>query len=106
MTLVRDAPVTDHHQRLGITPNATPAELKAAYHAKLREFPAHSHPQEFKEIRAAYEALRKGEQSSTEDLFQIQPFQVELDATLLQQFRQRLASQVEVNLEEMIRLTF
>jgi hypothetical protein len=47
-----------------------------------------------------------GGHSSTEDLFQIQPFQVELDTDLLQQFRQRLASQVEINLKEMLRLNF
>jgi curved DNA-binding protein CbpA len=98
--------MTDHHQRLGVALNATPAELKAAYHAKLREFPAHSHPQEFKEIRAAYEALKKGEQPGMEDLFQIQPCQDELDATALQQFRQRLAPQVELSVEDLIKLTF
>ena len=54
--------MTDHYEQLGIAPGATPAEIKAAYHAKLKEFPAHTHPQEFKATRAAYEALRKAPQ--------------------------------------------
>ncbi|MFZ4676929.1 MAG: molecular chaperone DnaJ, partial [Nodosilinea sp.] len=32
----------DHYDRLGLSPGATSAEIKAAYHAKLKEFPAHT----------------------------------------------------------------
>jgi DnaJ-class molecular chaperone len=98
--------MTDHYERLGLTPNATPADIKAAYHAKLREFPAHSHPGEFKAIRAAYEALRKGEQAVETDFFQIQPTEVELDPGLLEKLRERALPQVEVNLADLMRLTF
>jgi curved DNA-binding protein CbpA len=49
----------DHYDRLGLSAGATSAEIKAAYHAKLKEFPAHTHPQDFKAIRTAYETLRK-----------------------------------------------
>jgi curved DNA-binding protein CbpA len=51
--------MTDHYERLGISPGATAAEIKTAYHTKLREFPAHTYPEEFKKIRGAYEAIRK-----------------------------------------------
>jgi len=39
--------MTSPYDRLGISSSAT-AEIKAAYHAKLKEFPAHRHPEEFK----------------------------------------------------------
>jgi hypothetical protein len=95
----------DHYDRLGLSPGATPAQIKAAYHGKLKEFPAHSHPQDFKAIRAAYEALRKGPQSE-DDFFAAVPIQVELDAALLDQLQQRATAAVDVTLEDLIRLTF
>jgi hypothetical protein len=95
----------DHCDRLGLSPGATPAEIKAAYHAKLKEFPAHSHPQDFKAIRAAYEALRKAPQAE-DDFFATVPIQAELDAALLDQLQQRATAAVDVTLEDLIRLTF
>ncbi|MCM1984019.1 DnaJ domain-containing protein [Lyngbya confervoides] len=95
----------DHYDRLGVSAGATPAELKAAYHAKLREFPAHSHPQEFKAIRSAYEALRKAPQPQG-DFFDLPPIQVELDETLITQMEQRARSAADVTLEDLILLTF
>ena len=96
----------EHTERLGIAPDATPAQIKAAYHAKLREFPAHTHPQEFKAVRAAYEALRKGGQNQFEDFFTPRPIPAELEPELLQQLKQRAIAQVELSLEELIQLTF
>jgi len=95
----------DHYDQLGIAPGATPAEIKAAYHAKLKEFPAHTHPQEFKAIRAAYEALRKAPQGET-DFFAPKPITAELDPNLLARLKQKATAAVDVSLEDMIRLTF
>ncbi len=99
--------MTSPHDLLGITSSATPAEIKAAYHAKLKEFPAHRHPEEFKAIRAAYDAIRQGESSAADDFFfLVRPLEATLDPAVVQQLRQRVVAQLEVSLEEMIRETF
>jgi DnaJ-class molecular chaperone len=98
--------MTSHHEWLGVSPDATPAQIKVAYHAKLREFPAHTYPEEFKAIRAAYEALRQGNTAQFEDLLAPRKLQVSLDQEAIAQLRQRSHSQLEVSLEDLIRLTF
>ena len=99
--------MTSAYDRLSISSSATAAEIKAAYHAKLKEFPAHSHPEEFKVIRAAYDRLRQRESSSADDFFfLVRPLTATLDPTLLQQLRHRVSHELEVTLEEMIRATF
>lgn len=98
--------MTDHYDRLGISPGATPAQIKAAYHAKLRQFPAHTYPKEFKAIRAAYEALGKGETTQYEDFLKIRPLEAELNRELLQQVQEKALAQLEVSLEDLIRATF
>jgi hypothetical protein len=95
----------DSYDRLGLSPGATPAEIKAAYHTKLKEFPAHTHPQEFKAIRTAYETLRKAP-SPEADFFDTTPIQVSLDQTLLDSLQQQATATVAVTLEDLIRLTF
>jgi len=95
------------YDRLGISPTATPAQIKAAYHTKLREFPAHSHPEEFKAIRAAYEAVRNPETAKPDDDFlKVRPLEATLDPELMQQLRERALAQLEVSLDELIRETF
>lgn len=96
----------DHYDLLGLAVGATPPEIKSAYHAKLREFPAHKHPQEFKAIRAAYEALRKGEPQPEQDFFELQPCQTELDAKVITQLREQATAKAQVTLAELVRLTF
>jgi curved DNA-binding protein CbpA len=92
---------------LNIPSTATPAEIKAAYHAKLKEFPAHRHPEEFKAIRAAYDAIREGGTPDQDDFFFLgRPLGAKIDPEELQQLRQRVVSQLEINLEELIRETF
>jgi curved DNA-binding protein CbpA len=98
--------MTSHHEKLGISPGATPAEIKAAYHTKLREFPAHTYPQEFKAIRAAYEALRKGDTNQHEEFLQVRPLEAELNPEILKQLREKAIAQVEVSLDDLIRATF
>jgi curved DNA-binding protein CbpA len=98
--------MSENYTLLGILPGATPAEIKAAYHVKLKEFPAHKYPQEFKAIRSAYEALQKESQQTNEDFFEIGPSKVKLDQQAVQGLRSRVANKLEVSLEELIVLTF
>ncbi|MGB7087903.1 MAG: DnaJ domain-containing protein [Phormidesmis sp.] len=96
----------EHYDRLGIAPGATLAEIKAAYHAKLKEFPAHSHPQDFKAIRTAYEALRKAPNQTAADFFELKPVEAELDKTLLAELQKKAMAATDVTLKDLILLTF
>jgi curved DNA-binding protein CbpA len=98
--------MASHYEVLGVSSGATLEEIKAAYHAKLREFPAHTYPNEFKEIRTAYEALRQGEKKQYEDFFQLRPLEMELDPDLLQQLHDKAIAQLEISLDTLIRATF
>ena len=100
----------NHAEVLGVAPDADLAAVKAAYRAKLKEFPAHSHPEEFKAVRAAYEALRKpgGQTSAAEDKGLMEPKMLgaNVDAELITALRQRVMAEVEKPLEELIKLSF
>jgi hypothetical protein len=98
--------MADHYERLGISPGATSTQIKAAYHAKLREFPAHTYPEEFKAIRGAYEALRKGETSQSEEFLKLRPLEAELNPEILKQLGEKALAQLEVSLDDLIRATF
>ncbi len=98
--------MTDYYERLGIAPGATPAQIKMAYHAKLREFPAHTYPEEFKAIRGAYEAIRKGETTQHEEFLQFRPLEAELNPEILKQVQEKALAQLEVSLDDLIRATF
>jgi len=99
--------MTSSHERLGVSPTATPTEIKAAYHTKLKEFPAHSHPEEFKAIRSAYEAIRKGESSQADDFFfMVRPLEAKLNPSDLEGLRQRVRDRLAISLDELIRATF
>ncbi|MTJ08057.1 MULTISPECIES: J domain-containing protein [unclassified Anabaena] len=98
--------MADNYERLGISPGATSAQIKAAYHTKLREFPAHTYPEEFKEIRVAYEALRKGDTGQHEDFLKFRPLKAELNPEILKQVQEKALSQLEVSLDDLIRATF
>ena len=99
--------MTSAYDRLGISPDATAAQIKAAYHQKLREFPAHTHPEEFKAIRAAYEAIRNPETAKADDNFlKVRPLEATLDPELMQQLRERAMAKLELNLNDLIRETF
>jgi len=99
--------MTSHYDRLGIAPDATPAQLKAAYHAKLRAFPAHSHPDEFKAIRAAYDAIRKGEtETRNEDFLKVRPIEATIAPELIQNLKSKAIAQLEFSIEDLIRETF
>lgn len=92
---------------LGVTPNDSPEAIKAAYHKQLKAFPAHTHPQEFKAIRAAYEAVGKGSKRNERRAFyEPLPLQVSVDPQLVVKVREQVQSKVELSLEDLIRLTF
>lgn len=96
----------EHYDRLGVSVGATPEEIKAAYHIKLKEYPAHQYPQEFKAIRLSYEALKKGGQKVQIDYLKARSAEVEVTPASLQSLRERAMAAAEVSLEELIRLTF
>ncbi|MBW4617827.1 MAG: J domain-containing protein [Cyanosarcina radialis HA8281-LM2] len=98
--------MTSHYEQLGLSPGATTAQIKAAYHAKLREFPAHTYPEEFKAIRGAYEAIRRGETTQHEDFLKFRPLEAELNLESLKQVQEKAIAQLEVSLEDLIRATF
>ncbi|MEB3262122.1 MAG: molecular chaperone DnaJ [Cyanobacteriota bacterium] len=94
----------DPYALLGVTPEVSVAELKAAYHRQLRQFPAHSHPQEFQRIRAAYDTLRAvGEHQG--DPLQPGPMLTQLDAEALAAFDRRVRNACQVDLATLLRLT-
>jgi curved DNA-binding protein CbpA len=96
----------EQYNLLGVSSVATPSEIKAAYHGKLKEFPAHQYPQEFKAIRAAYEAIRKENQQSSKDFLQIDSTQPKLNPKLLEDLREKAITENQVSLEELMQLTF
>jgi len=58
---------------LGLDPTATDAEIKKAYFQKVREHPPEKDPKQFKQVRAAYDALRTPEARAATDLFMLNP---------------------------------
>ncbi|MEK3879560.1 DnaJ domain-containing protein [Paenibacillus sp. FSL M7-0420] len=48
----------NYYKLLGVRVNATQQSIKAAYVAKIKEFPPERYPEEFQNIRKAYDALR------------------------------------------------
>jgi hypothetical protein len=95
----------DNFTLLGILPGASSTEVKAAYHGKLKEFPAHQYPQEFKAIRAAYEAIRQDVQQNNEDFLKIATTNIGLPPKLLQDLREKVLAETKVSLDDLLRLT-
>ncbi len=91
---------------LGVAPDATVAQAKAAYHAKLREFPAHKYPTEFKAIRSAYEAIQKATTSSQQNFFTVRPIAATIAPAAIDQLKENLTAHLAVSLEDMLRETF
>jgi curved DNA-binding protein CbpA len=107
MKAMQEQTIQEHYERLGLSVGASTDEIKAAYHKKLKEFPAHQYPEEFKAIRFAYEALRdQGSQTQIEEFFTKKPFEADFDPEALQLLRQQVKAALEVKLEDLIRLTF
>lgn len=96
--------MTDPYSLLNVTRESSAAELKAAYHRQLRRFPAHSHPREFQQIRAAYDSLRAaGEQRG--DPLQPGPLLSQLDAGALVALETQVRDSCRIDLATLLRLT-
>lgn len=57
------------YKALELAPGATPEEVKRAYFRLLRQYRPETHPEEFKRIRQAYEALKDGTPEIEEPAF-------------------------------------
>ena len=97
--------MADPYARLGVAPQAGNAEVKAAYHRQLRQFPAHSHPQEFQQIRAAYDAIRAASEHGGDPL-QPGPLLEQLDPEALASIEASVRNTCRLSLDELLRLTF
>jgi curved DNA-binding protein CbpA len=64
----------DPYALLGLTPAATPAEIKQAYFTQVRAHPPERDPEAFKQIRAAYERLRTPEKKFETDMLRLEPW--------------------------------
>lgn len=50
--------MNDPYERLGLPPSADETEIRSRYLELVRQFPPDRAPEQFAEIRAAYDALR------------------------------------------------
>ena len=59
MTKNYTLPVLDENPQtiIGVTPDATPEEIRAAYLNKIKEYPPETFPAEFERVRDAYAIL-------------------------------------------------
>lgn len=48
----------DPYAVLGVSPGASAEDVRRAYFRLVRQYPPEAHPEEFKQVRAAYETLR------------------------------------------------
>jgi hypothetical protein len=97
--------MADPYTLLAVTPRASTAEIKAAYHRQLRQFPAHSHPREFQEIRAAYEAIRAAGEHQGDPL-RPGPLLERLDPEVLAALDAQLRASCRLSVADLLRLTF
>lgn len=60
--------VENYYKILGTRSNATAETIKKKYIEKVREFPPETHPEQFQQIRRAYEVLRNPQKRAEYDL--------------------------------------
>src|SRR5262249_837234 len=65
--------VTNPFEILGVSPDATDDEIRAAYLARVRECPPDRSPEQFEKIRDAYEKLRDPRARIRHRLFSVDP---------------------------------
>jgi curved DNA-binding protein CbpA len=66
-------PASDPYAVLGISLNADDERIRAAYVAKVKQFPPDRSPAEFEEVRDAYNLLRDRRGRAQHTLFSIDP---------------------------------
>jgi len=64
---------SDPFATLGVHSDATDEEVRSAYLRKVKEFPPDRNPNEFEQVRDAYELLRDRRQRVRHFLFSIDP---------------------------------
>ncbi|MDR1046260.1 MAG: DnaJ domain-containing protein [Treponema sp.] len=60
-------PIRDYYEVLGVERTAAPEEIKRSYFGKVRQYPPDRFPEEFKELRAAYDTLSDKEKRAEYD---------------------------------------
>jgi Tfp pilus assembly protein PilF len=60
-------PIKDYYEVLSVERTASPEEIKRAYFGKVRQYPPERFPEEFKELRAAYDTLSDKEKRAEYD---------------------------------------
>jgi curved DNA-binding protein CbpA len=60
-------PARDYYEVLNVERTASPQEIKRAYFGKVRQYPPERFPEEFKELRAAYDTLSDKEKRDEYD---------------------------------------
>jgi curved DNA-binding protein CbpA len=76
-------PFPDPYAVLGLEPGAEDEQIRAAYLAKLKQFPPDRSPAEFEQVRDAYELLRDRRRRAQHTLFSVNleaPLESLLDA--------------------------
>jgi curved DNA-binding protein CbpA len=66
-------PIPDPYAVLGLGPGAEDEQIRAAYLAKLKQFPPDRSPAEFEQVRDAYELLRNRRRRAQHTLFSVNP---------------------------------
>jgi curved DNA-binding protein CbpA len=66
-------PIPDPYAVLDIGPDADDERIRAAYLAKLKQFPPDRSPSEFEQVRDAYELLRDRRKRAQHTLFSANP---------------------------------
>ena len=64
-------PIPDPYAVLGLGPGAEDEQIRAAYLAKLKQFPPDRSPAEFEQVRDAYELLRDRRRRAQHTLFSV-----------------------------------
>jgi len=70
---VSTLPISDPYAVLGLGPGADDEQIRAAYLAKLKQFPPDRSPAEFEQVRDAYELLRDRRRRAQYTLFLVNP---------------------------------
>jgi curved DNA-binding protein CbpA len=66
--------MTDPEKILGVDPNASEEEIRAAYVRRVKEHPPDRSPEEFERIRDAYDSLRDPRRRMRDRLLSVDPF--------------------------------
>ena len=70
---VNALPIPDPYAVLGLGPGAEDEQIRAAYLAKLKQFPPDRAPAEFEQVRDAYALLRDRRRRAQYTLFSVNP---------------------------------